>query len=399
MRYLILGAGPGGITLANILKRKNKSFILLEKEMDAGGLCRSRMVDGYPLDIGGGHFLDAGNRQVVEFLFEFLPEQEWNFFERDSQIYVNGEYVSHPLEANIWQFPEKVQQEYLASIKNAGCNRNEPMPQLFVDWIYWKLGNKIAEDYMIPYNKKMFADNLNELGTYWLEKLPNVSYEETLQSCKGKKAYGKQPAHATFYYPKRHGYGEVWLRMAEEVKDQICYGKKVKVLDMTTKSVTTSDGEHFDADIIVNTVPWTSLSLDQTSAKALQSSVDKLKHTSVEIRYFERNKDSAAHWIYYPQEELPYHRCLLRSNFAIGSRGYWTETRTERIKLFREETMFSYINEFAYPLNTVAKEQAMRKILKYAASKGIYGLGRWGEHRHYNSDVVVGKALQMGSVI
>lgn len=27
---------------------------------------------------------------------------------------------------------------------------------------------------MLPYNKKMFGDELNELGTYWLEKLPNV---------------------------------------------------------------------------------------------------------------------------------------------------------------------------------------------------------------------------------
>ena len=58
------------------------------------------------------------------------------------------------------------------------------MPNDFVDWIYWKLGSKVAEDYMIPYNQKMFSKELNQLGTYWLEKLPNVSFEETLLSWK-----------------------------------------------------------------------------------------------------------------------------------------------------------------------------------------------------------------------
>ena len=43
---------------------------------------------------------------------------------------------------------------------------------------------------MIPYNFKMFGKELNQLGTYWLEKLPNVSIDETLISCLTKKAFG-----------------------------------------------------------------------------------------------------------------------------------------------------------------------------------------------------------------
>lgn len=76
------------------------------------------------------------------------------------------------------------------------------MPDKFVDWIRWKLGDKIADNYMLPYNRKMFADDLNDLGTYWLDKLPDVSFEETLRSCLMKRAYGMQPGHAQFYYPK-----------------------------------------------------------------------------------------------------------------------------------------------------------------------------------------------------
>ena len=47
MKYLILGAGPAGLTLANKLKQMGiTDFCVLEKEKTAGGLCRSADVDG-----------------------------------------------------------------------------------------------------------------------------------------------------------------------------------------------------------------------------------------------------------------------------------------------------------------------------------------------------------------
>ena len=136
VKYLILGAGPAGLTLANRLKEMGEdSFFVLEKEEEAGGLCRSTMVDGTPFDIGGGHFLDVRRPKVNEFLFQFMPESEWNIFDRDSRIVVKGEEIGHPMEANIWQMSVDRQVEYLISISQAGCNRNEPMPTAFTEWI------------------------------------------------------------------------------------------------------------------------------------------------------------------------------------------------------------------------------------------------------------------------
>ena len=225
MKYIILGAGPAALSVAVRLKQCGEdSFLVLEKEKEAGGLCRSAMVDGAPFDIGGGHFLDVRRPKVNEFLFQFMPETEWDIYTRDSQIQLGGVLVHHPLEANIWELPMDMQEDYLESISKAGCNQNVPMPDTFVEWIRWKLGDRITDDYMLPYNRKMFSDELNELGTYWLEKLPNVSYEETLESCRQHKAYGTQPGHAKFYYPKSFGYGELWSRMADSLGDRILYG-------------------------------------------------------------------------------------------------------------------------------------------------------------------------------
>lgn len=395
MKYLILGAGPSGLTLANRLKQMGEtSFFVLEKEKEAGGLCRSTQVDGSPFDIGGGHFLDVRRPKVNEFLFQFMPEEEWDKFDRDSRIAVNGDVISHPIEANIWQMKLENQVEYLKSIAVAGCNLKEEMPQEFVSWIYWKLGDKIAENYMIPYNQKMFGENLNQLGTYWLEKLPNVSFEETLLSCLTKKAYGEQPGHAQFFYPKKYGYGELWLRMAEEIKGQIQYDASVHAIDFDTNTVTTKEGETYSADVIISTIPWMEFAKITGMPQELKEKIGHLKYSSVQTAYFPDNLDTEAQWIYYPDPELSYHRILVRHNFCNGSKGYWTECNSTRVDETTEST-FQYMNQYAYPLNTIGKPEIMKELLEWAKTRRVYGLGRWGEHQHYNSDLVVELALKM----
>lgn len=396
MRYLILGAGPAGLTVANKLSQAGiTDFLVLEKEDTAGGLCRSVNVDGSPFDIGGGHFLDVRRPKVNEFLFGFMPEEEWDKYDRDSRIVVNGNIVNHPIEANIWQMKISDQVEYLKSIAVAGCNLGTPMPKAFVDWIFWKLGSKVAEDYMIPYNQKMFNKELNQLGTYWLEKPPNVSFEETLLSCLEKKAYGTQPGHAQFYYPKKYGYGELWLRMADAIKGNIEYGKSVQGIDFTTKTITTTDGVKYQADTIITTIPWMEFDTIVGMPQELQDSISELKFSSIQTEYFPENLDTKCQWIYYPDPQLSYHRILVRHNFCPGSKGYWTETNSERIEMEGPNDNFKYMNQYAYPLNTINKPVVMDKLLAWSKQQGVIGLGRWGEHQHYNSDVTVDLAMKL----
>lgn len=383
MKYLILGAGPAGLAAANMLKdRGEEDFLVLEREKEAGGLCRSEEVGGYPIDIGGGHFLDTRKTDAQDYILRFMPVEEWNRYPRSTKIDIHGVIIDNPIEAHIWQLPLQEQVEYIKSVAYAGANIGKPMPEDFVHWIYWKLGDKIAEEYMIPYNTKMFGRYLNDLGTYWLYKLPTVNFEDTLLSCLEHKMHGSYPAHTEFYYPKKHGFGEVWKRMEERVRDHMEYDVSVRKLDCRLKTV----NDKYQGEIIINTVPWTEFDEIISCPEEISTYCKELPYTSLEVRHFSEDIPEDYQWVYYPDLTLPYHRKFYRAGYLEGSHGGYYETNLERVVAAEG---WKYINQYAYPCNTVQKPKMISSILSYMASQDIYGVGRWGEWEHLNADVVV----------
>lgn len=382
-KFLILGAGPSGLAFAHtLLTRGETSFVVLEKEPEPGGLCRSTEVDGAPLDIGGGHFLDVRNSEVLDLIFRFMPESEWNRHSRVAKIRLHGVEVDHPLEGNLWQLPVETQADYLEAIARAGCVRGEPMPTEFEDWCQWKFGQRIAEEYMLPYNRKIWRLPLNDLGTYWLYKLPDVSFRETLMSCLQRKMQGALPAHGEFLYPKRHGYGEVWKRMGVALGDRLHLNTPVETIDVTQHCV---NGE-YTADCIVNSIPWPIWSAAGALPTEIAAAVGGLVNVPIDVDYHAGELSSPAHWIYEPDERVSYHRILARTNFAPGSRGYWTETNA---RVSPTAAGFRHRNEFAYPVNTIDKPDRVASIHRWAKGVGVLPLGRWGQWEHMNSDVAV----------
>lgn len=394
-KYIVLGGGPSGLTVAHGLIANGlaaEEILVLEANAEVGGLCRSHIVDDAPLDIGGGHFLDIKHERVIQFLFQFMPKDEWNLFSRVSKIRLHGQLIDHPLESNLWQLSTELQADYLESIAVAGCNSGQEMPLEFSEWITWKLGEKIAAEYMKPYNEKIWNLQLNELGTYWLNKLPNVSFRETLLSCLDRNAKGTLPAHGSFLYPKEFGYGEVWLRMGKALGAQLKIETPVSSIDLTEKVV---NGQWRTTEKLITTIPWSNWQTASEIPDDIAACIGELKNASIDVTYNPNTLDSDAHWIYDPNPEVSHHRQLLRANFAPNSRGHWTETNSARISPAPAAGEQRFHNEFAYPVNTVNKPELVRTICTWAQSQDVVPLGRWGRWEHMNSDIAVLEALQL----
>lgn len=388
-KYVILGAGPSGLSFAHsLLDRGEKSFVVLEQETEAGGLCRSTIIDGSPLDIGGGHFLDTVRPEVLTFLFRFLPKSNWIEHIRISKIAIHGRYIDYPMESHLWQLSQELTISYLESIANAGCVQQTPKPEKFEAWIRWKLGNQIADNYMLPYNRKLWGDRLSDLGTYWLYKLPDVSFRETLRSCLCQQQQGSIPAHGRFLYPSIHGFGEIWKRMGTALGERLLTSTPVSSIDLASMTINGA----FKADNIVTTIPWQQLANVTLLPDQIRTTITNLAHTPITVQYHPEQFNSSAHWIYDPDEQQPYHRVLCRHNFLPGSNGYWTETNSSRAL---KDAVWQHRNEFAYPLNTLDKPSSMAKIISWGEQHNIIALGRWGRWEHLNSDAAVAEAISL----
>ena len=387
-RFIIFGAGPSGLAFAHtLLDAGETSFLIVDQEAEAGGLCRSKLVDGHELDIGGGHFLDIKNKEAIDLLFRFMPEDEWSMYDRISRIKLHGLEIDYPIEANLWQLSKEAQADYLESIARAGSAGGMPMPKVFSEWITWKLGSLIANEYMLPYNRKIWSMPLDGLGTYWLYKLPSVSFRETLLSCLYGKPYGNLPAHSKFYYPRKYGYGEVWRRMGNALSDHFIPNSRVNSIDLKSMTV----NSRWSAETIVSSIPWPCWLTAAGMPSSIIGAIKDLKNASIDVDYYPENLSTNAHWIYVPDESVPYHRFLARHNFCTGSKGYWTECNSKRS---RPTNSFRYSNQWAYPINTVNKPALVKTITAWALSNNILPIGRWGTWEHMNSDIAVSEGIK-----
>jgi protoporphyrinogen oxidase len=386
-RFLILGAGPSGLSFAHRLKAAGEeSFTIIEKESEVGGLCRSVTVEGAPVDIGGGHFLDPKHPPVLDMVFAYMPRREWREFSRVSKIRLKAGLVDYPLESNLWQLPLNTRLDVLQSVAEAGCVQGTPPPAVFPEWVRWRLGTWIADNYLLPYNRKLWSVDLKTLGTHWLEKLPAVSFREILESVLTKRPCGTMPAHRRFLYPQAHGYGEIWRRMGEAMSSHIEADCPVASIDPADRTV----NGRFRADTIVTTIPWPLWTSFAPLPKAIAEAVSSLKAASVDVVYRTETPDTDAHWIYEPGEADMHHRLLCRANFFPGSRGHWEECNARRR---RENGGLRFENPFSYPVPTAETPRQMQIVEDWARKSGILPLGRWGGWRHLNSDAAAMEAM------
>jgi len=94
--YLIIGAGPAGLTAGLILAEKGEKVVLLEKSQQVGGISRTVVYKKYRFDIGGHRFFTK-NQAVLD-LWGRVMKKDFLVRNRISRIYYQGKFYNYPLE-------------------------------------------------------------------------------------------------------------------------------------------------------------------------------------------------------------------------------------------------------------------------------------------------------------
>ena len=110
---VILGGGLTGLSAAYHLG--SIPGVVVERESEVGGLCRTHEEDGFAFDCTGHllHLRDAGIRGLVERL---LPDT-FARHERRALIYSKGVYTPYPFQANLHGLPGDVVRECLHRVR------------------------------------------------------------------------------------------------------------------------------------------------------------------------------------------------------------------------------------------------------------------------------------------
>jgi protoporphyrinogen oxidase len=399
--YIIIGGGITGVAAARRLQQLgNDNFILLESDKEVGGLCRTKIVDGHYLDIGGGHVLHSKYPEVLDWIFDHIPKEDFNKYDTKVLIDLEGHPVEFPIELNLWQLPTDLQVEYLYSYLTAASK--DVKYENFESWIRNYLGDKIADNYMIPYNKKLWCMDISKLNTDWLVKIPETDIKLVLRSIIERNSNFTEQvvSHKSFYYPKYGGFQAVFDAIKKPVEANIKVNVDVNTLRYSKEEKIWYVNETYLAKNIINTAPWTKLDI-QIEGFDYQKEFENLEYLSDVISLWERAPYTHdAHWMYIPNPEIEQHREFYIYNFAPYSKqgGVMTDINRKRWiennKQWKAGTpLYEHENIYSYPLPTKVYKESMKKILAFSKDYNLYGLGRWGQWQYFNTDQCIKQVL------
>ena len=398
--YIIIGAGITGLTLCKKFREAGISDVLvLEADSKVGGLCRTEEIEGHQLDVGGGHFFHTKYLEVFEYVFSHLPEKEFNYYKRVSKIALEGTTIDYPVESNLWQLPIDQQIKYLISVVRNGEAQGKPEPENYEEWVRWKLGDEICDNYMIPYNEKLWGVKLAQMDCDWLYKIPQVNVEEVLKYSLQREAdVNKFPAHIHFYYPIKGGFQRIVDALAEDEMGYVHLDTRVISLEHQDNHWIVN--KEFKSKYVVNTVPWCSLYNALGEPTELSADFEKIKYNRLMISLYEKEYDHDRHWRYIPDGQKTYHREFYIHNFASDSKenGVYLESNLDRYRQrlleYEGKLIFETQTKAAYPIPVIGHEAAIKHILGYYEPKGLFGVGRWGQHQYQNADVSMHEAMK-----
>jgi protoporphyrinogen oxidase len=296
-KYLILGAGVSGLSFANYINSNN--LIIIEKNKEIGGYCRSIKEKGFTWDYSG-HYLHFKNQEIKKEI-KLLLKNDLIKLKKNSKIIYNNRIIDSPFQHNIHQLSFKEYFECLLSFlfKNKSNNIS------FKNYISNTNGMAISRKFLFPYNEKLYSCNLNLLDSNAMGRFfPKTSF---INFFKKEISYNDE-----MYYPKG-GISQLISALASKLRANIINENPVKEIDINNKIVHTKNNK-IKYEILINTIPLKKFySLINNH---INLDIGKLSSNKVLIFNFGFDKPSThnANWYYIPDKEIIFYRVGFYNN-------------------------------------------------------------------------------------
>ena len=408
MRVAILGGGIAGLSCASMLDEHGFEVTVFEKNEQIGGLCRSKIVDGYVFDLHGGHVFNSKYEYVKQWVFSKLEKSQWQYSVRNTKILYNNTLVNYPFELSLAELPVEEAIDCLVDfVKPKGEE-----PDNFHDWLIWNFGESIAEKYMIPYNRKIWSYPLEQMSTGWIRgKIPLPSIREVVTAILTKDSKERKMPHSTFYYPLEGGIQTMIDAIAQDLMD-IRSSTSVEAVEKIDDRWIINGRHEFN--LVVSTISLKELAKAIEVPDKVKGAIEDLKFNSLTTTMCESEPNDLS-WLYIPSSKCRNHRVVFQGNFSPkaapeGKSSIVLETigridpevqinelygsgRYEDIKVGK--FLSTSFTKYAYPVFDLNYPKNIEIINSYFEEIGLLLLGRFAEWKYYNMDICMKRAFEI----
>jgi len=414
MKTIILGGGIAGLSLAHFLKGKS---IILEKEKQIGGLCKSYEFNGIFYDMGP-HIMFSKNKEILDFHTSIIDS---NTIRRSNKIYHKGKLVKYPFENDLAALDEKERDYCLHEFLNNPHENQEAnnMLQFFLK----TFGEGITRLYLQPYNEKIWKFDPSLMDTQMVERIPKPPKEDVIKSAKGIPTEG-YTHQLYFHYPKKGGFQQLVKGYAKliEGKSEIINPVEIKNIRKNgeTWEVETDKGQ-FNGERLINCIPLHELFRYIEAPKEVLGVLNQLKYNSMYIVVVQAKKDNIGDNFTFTlaDKNIIFHRlsklnflgesyCLpnggttvlveitYRPNSELANKSQEEITEAvihdlDKLNLIkREDVLATEVrnSKYEYVIYDLEHRKNADFILEYLLKMGIHCTGRFAEFEYLNSDAV-----------
>lgn len=419
MKVLILGAGPTGLGAAwRLHQLGHTDWELWERDAIPGGLSRSEVdPQGFTWDMGG-HILFSHYPAFDELMDDVLGRDGWLDHARESWVRIYGRWVPYPFQNNIHRLPPERALECFKGLLELDRHNDTHDYANFRELILGRLGKGIAEQFMLPYNFKVWAYPPEQLGVDWIrDRVAMPKLDQLAESIILGRDNVSWGPNNTFRFPKTGGTGAIWNALANRLPaEKIHYNRPATGIDPDRRVATANDGTTTDYDVLISTLPVNALvpmagltQLDH-AASLLQSSAVHV--IGIGLKGQPGLEMAGKNWIYFPEDTSPFYRVTLFSQYSPANvpdaSAQWSlmaevsESPAKPVNASRvvEETIAGLLNTGlidhagqvshtfqrrvapAYPTPGLRRDEALGQLLPALEGLGIYSRGRFGAWKY-----------------
>lgn len=306
---LIIGAGVSGISYANFTKN---DYIVIEKEPEVGGYCRTIKRNGYVWDYSG-HFFHFRNQDIENLVCKNIEKTSLINAEKHTQILYDGKYIDFPFQKNIHQLEKEEFIDCLYDLFNASDNDEY---ESFKGMIYAKLGKSIADKFLIPYNEKLYACELDSLDVDAMGRFfPKAEKKDIILNF---RATNNSSYNDHFAYPQGGAIEYINSLVKNIDSSKIFIGEELESIDVENR-IAFSNKREIKYDNLISTMPFPVL-LNKCNMKYPRGVFTCNKVLVFNLGFDSESNDKRNSWIYIPNKEVIFYRIGYYNNIIGGDK-------------------------------------------------------------------------------